>query len=77
MKMNNYFQYTFLTTGLGLHGTIIDNTLGESKHYVLVKDVYKFMYNQTKHEHRKHFCMYCLQSFCSCDNMLKNHQENW
>ena len=33
MKMNNYFQYTFLT-------------IGESKHYVLVKDFYKFMYNQ-------------------------------
>ena len=46
MKMNNDFQYTFLTIGLRLHGTIIDNTLGESKHYVLVKDFYKFIYNQ-------------------------------
>ena len=25
MKMNNHFQYTFLTIGLRLHGTIIDN----------------------------------------------------
>ena len=33
------------------------------------------MYNQTKHEHKKHFCTYCLQCFCSCDNMLKNHQK--
>ena len=34
------------------------------------------MYNQTKHEHRKHVCTNCLQCFSSCDNMLKNHQEN-
>ena len=51
-------------------------TEGENKHYVLIKDFYMFMYNQTKHEHRKHFCPYCLQCFSSRDNMLKNHQEN-
>ena len=28
-------------------------TEGENKHYVFIKDFYKFMYNQTKHEHRK------------------------
>ena len=27
MKMNNDFQYTFLTIGLRLHGTIIDTEL--------------------------------------------------
>ena len=51
-------------------------TEGENKHYVFIKDVYKFMYNQTKHEHRKDFCMHYLQCFSSSDNMLKNHQEN-
>lgn len=51
-------------------------TDGENKHYVLIKDFYKFMYNQTKHEHRKEFCTYCLQCFSSSDNMLKNRQEN-
>ena len=51
-------------------------TEGENKHYVFIKDVYKFMYNQTKHEHRKDFCMYYLQCFSSSDNMLKNNQEN-
>ena len=51
-------------------------TKGENKHYFPIKDLYRFMYNQTKHEHRKHFCTYCLQCFSSCDNMLKNHQEN-
>ena len=33
-------------------------TEGENKHYVLIKDFNKLMFRQTKHEHRKHFCMY-------------------
>ena len=32
------------------------------------------MYNQTKHEHRKHFCTYCLQCFSS-ETVLSNHKE--
>ena len=28
-----------------------------------IKDFNTFMYNQTLHRHRKHFCRYCLQSF--------------
>ena len=43
--------------------------------YVLIKDFNKFMYNQTKHKGRKHFCMYCLQCFSS-DQVLINHKEN-
>ena len=35
------------------------------KHYVLIKDFNAFMYNQSKHKERKHFCMYCLQCFSS------------
>ena len=45
------------------------------KHYVLIKDFNKFMYNQTKHRERKIFCMYCLQCFSS-ENILKDHREN-
>ena len=40
-------------------------TENEKKHYVLIKEFNKFMYNQTKHKERKHFCMYCLQCFSS------------
>ena len=47
----------------------------ENKHYVLIKDFSKFMYNQTKHKERKHFCMYCLQCFSS-ERVLNNHKEN-
>ena len=40
-------------------------TKNEKKHYVLIKDFNSFMYNQSKHKERKHFCMYCLQCFSS------------
>ena len=38
-------------------------TKDEKKHYILTKDFNAFMYNQSKHKERKHFCMYCLQCF--------------
>ena len=47
-------------------------TEGEVGHYCLLKDFNKFMYNQTKHKGRKHFCMYCLQCFSS-ERVLNNH----
>ena len=50
-------------------------TENENKHYVLIKDFNKFMYNQTKHKERKHFCMHCLQCFSS-ERVLNNHREN-
>lgn len=33
------------------------------------------MYNQTLYQHRKHFCMYCLQTFSS-EDVLTKHQQN-
>ena len=33
------------------------------------------MYNQTKHQHGKHFCMHCLQCFSS-EDVLNNHKTN-
>ena len=45
------------------------------KHYVLIKDFNKFMYNQTKHKERKHFYMYCLQCF-SREDVLTEHKNN-
>ena len=47
----------------------------EKKHYVLKKDFNAFMYNQSKHKERKHFCMYCLQCFSS-ERTLANHVNN-
>ena len=57
------------------HMELLLITKNENKHYVLIKDFNKFMYNQTKHEHRKHFCMHCLQCFSS-ERVLSNHKEN-
>ena len=50
-------------------------TKDEKKHYVLIKDFNAFMYNQSKRKERKHFCMYCLQSFSS-ERVLANHVNN-
>ena len=50
-------------------------TEDEKKQYVLIKDFDKFMYNQSKHKERKHFCMYCLQCFSS-EGILAKHTNN-
>ena len=50
-------------------------TEDEKKHYVLIKDFNAFVYNQTKHKNKKHFCMYCLQCF-SFERILANHVNN-
>ena len=50
-------------------------TKDEKKHYVLIKVFNVFMYNQSKHKERKHFCMYCLQCFSS-ERILANHVNN-
>ena len=50
-------------------------TKDKKKHYVLIKDFNGFMYNQSKHKERKHFCMYCLQCFSS-ERVLVKHVNN-
>ena len=50
-------------------------TKDENKHYVLIKDINKLIYNQTKHKERKNFCMHCLQCFSS-ERVLNNHKDN-
>ena len=57
------------------HMELLLITKDENKHYVLIKDFNKFMYKQTKHKERKHFCMHCLQCFSS-ERVLNNHKEN-
>ena len=57
------------------HMELLLITEGENKHYVLIKDFNKFMFRQNKHEHKKHFCMYCLQCF-SREDVLTEHKNN-
>ena len=47
----------------------------EKRHYILIKDFNKFMYNKSKHKEKKHFCMYCLQCFSS-ESILVKHVNN-
>ena len=47
--------------------------IGEGKrHYVLIKGFNIFMYDNTLHRGRKHFCRYCSQAF-STEETLKCH----
>ena len=47
----------------------------EKQHYVWIKDFNRFMFNQNKHQHRQHFCRYCLQCFTS-EETLNKHTSN-
>ena len=49
-------------------------TKNNKKHYVLIKDFNKFMFNQTKNRNKKHFCMSCLQCFSS-ERVLNDHKN--
>ena len=40
----------------------------------MIKDFNRFMYNQTQHRERKHFCMHCLKCFSS-ERVLADHRE--
>ena len=57
------------------HMELLLITKDENKHYVLIKDFNKFMFNQTKHKNKKHFCMHCLQCFSS-DIVLNEQKDN-
>ena len=57
------------------HMNLLLITEDENKHYALIKDFNRFMYNQTKLKERKHFCMHCLQCFIS-ERVLNDHKDN-
>ena len=47
----------------------------KSYHYVLIKDFNSFMYDKTKNEHKKYYCMSCLQHFPS-ESRLESHKKD-
>ena len=57
------------------HMELLLITEDENQHYVLIKDFNKFMFSQTNHEHKKYFCMNCLQCF-SREDVLTEHKNN-
>ena len=57
------------------HMELLLITEDKNKHYVLIEDFNRFMYNQTKHKESKHFCMHCFQCL-SPEEILMNHKDN-
>ena len=47
----------------------------KKRHCILIKYFNAFIYNQSKHKERKHFCMYYLQCFSS-ERILAKHTNN-
>ncbi|KAL9987983.1 hypothetical protein ACROYT_G002373 [Oculina patagonica] len=47
---------------------------GLIQHYCFVKKVSALLYDQNKHQHKKHFCMMCLTGFSTAD-LLENHEK--
>ena len=50
-------------------------TDGENKHYVLINDFNRPMFNQTKHQHKQFFCTHCLQCFSEESSLSKHKTE--
>ena len=76
MKNKNHIQFTYQKEKFTDMLNLLLITKGKEQHWVLIKDINRFMYNQTKHKERKHFCMYCLQCF-RYEKALINHKENY
>ena len=51
-------------------------TSEEKSHYVFIKDFDRLMYSkvQTKNQHKKFFCMACVQNFTT-EEILSNHKK--
>ena len=51
-------------------------TQENKSHYVFIKDFNRLMYSKikTKNQHKKYFCMHCLQNFTS-EEVLSNHKK--
>ena len=49
-------------------------TQENKSHYVFLKDFNCLMYSKTKHQHRKHHCMSCLQ-ICTKEEILNQYKK--
>jgi len=48
---------------------------GMTQHYCYVKRVSALLFDQTKYQHAKHFCMMCLSKFTR-EELLEDHQKH-
>ena len=65
-----YLSKKFHTHALNLLSITKDN----KSHYVFIKHFNKLMYSNTKHKHRKLYCMQCSQSFTT-EVILSSHKK--
>ena len=75
MRMSNFIQFMSQSIKNEKVLNLLLITQGEKQHYVLIKDFNKMMCNKTKHQHRKHFCMFCVQCFRT-NEILAKHKSN-
>ena len=77
MKTNNHYNPIFVSKEkYDRQMNLLLITKNDKKHYVLIKDFNRFMFNQMKYEGKKHFRMHCLQCFSS-ERVLNNHKDNY
>ena len=69
----NVFGYDISSEQFKKHMELLLISEGDNKHYVLIKDFNRFMFQQTNHKSKKSFCMYCLQCFTKKE-VLENHK---
>ena len=50
-------------------------SIGEKRHYCLIKNFSRLMGDRTKHKHKQFYCFNCLHGF-SKEDLLKQHKEN-
>ena len=47
----------------------------EKQHYVYMKDFNRTMFTSTDHEHKKHYCMHCLENFRTNEILAKHRKD--
>ncbi len=71
-ELKIYPKYVTKEKGRKHHVNLLCISNDQNSHYVLIKDFSKLMFTFTKHQHKQHFCYYCLNNFSS-QRILDNH----
>ncbi len=57
------------------HVNLLLYSHGMIRHYCLIKDLNKLLYNQNRRKARMYYCRYCLHGFIR-EDLLQDHQPN-
>ena len=75
IRKSNFIQFMYQSRKNEKVLNLLLISKGAKRHYVLIKDFNRMMYNKTKHQERKHFCMHCLQCFIT-EEILTKQKSN-